>query len=121
MGMTPLRGTPLMAIGKSELDALEKRARPRWRYAMLPYKPNIDPAVQDELNRYSTGQLSRLYLEDARGLIQLRNFIVSPKELNEEIQRRRWLENLRFWLMFVLVSIAAVASVVAAYEGWRTR
>jgi hypothetical protein len=100
------------------MDAPEKRAR-SWMDSIRPYKPNIDPAVQDELNHYSTDYLSRLYHDDTLGFIQLRNFIVSPRELNEEVQRRLWLESLRFWVTIILLFIAAVASVVAAYEGWR--
>jgi len=88
---------------------------------MVPYRANIDPAVRDELKHYSTDHLSRLYHDEVMGYVQLRNFIISPKELNEEIQRRLWLERLRFWLTSVLLFIAALASVVAAYEGWRPR
>jgi hypothetical protein len=100
------------------MDASEKRAR-SWMESIRPYKPNIDPAVQDELNRYSTDHLSRLYHDDALGFIQLKNFIVSPRELNEEVQRRLWLESLRFRVTITLLFIAALASVIAAYEGWR--
>lgn len=103
-----------MAIGESE-----KRAR-SWIESRLPYKPNIDPAVQEELGHYSTDHLNRLYHEDTLGYIQLRNFIISPKELNEEVQRRLWLESVRFRVTMVLLSVAAVASVIAAFEGWRT-
>ena len=100
------------------MDPPEKRAR-SWMESIRPCKPNIDPAVQDELNRYSTDHLSRLYHEDALGFIPLKNFIVSPKELNEEVQRRPWLESLRFRVTIALLFIAALASVIAAYEGWR--
>jgi hypothetical protein len=41
--------------------------------------------------------------------------------LDEEVQRRHWLEGLRFRVTIVLLSIAAVASVIAAIEGFRTR
>jgi hypothetical protein len=109
-----------MAIGESQTKAPEMRAR-SWIDSWLPYKPNIDPAVQEELNHYSTDHLSRLYHEDVLGYIQLRNFIISPKELNEEVQRRLWLESVRFRVTIVLLSVAAVASVIAAFEGWRTR
>jgi hypothetical protein len=87
---------------------------------MFPYKANIDLAVRDELKHYSTDHLSRLYHDEAMGFIRLRNFIISPRELNEEIQRRLWFERLRFWLTFVLLFIAAFASIVAAIGGWRT-
>jgi hypothetical protein len=103
----------------SQLDALRKRARSRW-YSMILHKSNIDPALRDELKNYTSDQLSRLYHDQDRGFIRLRNFIVSPEEVRDEIERR-WLDSLRFRATLVLLSIAAVASVVAAYEGWRTR
>jgi len=102
------------------MAASEKRPR-SWLDSVALYKPNIDPAVQEELNRYSSDHLSRLYHEDALGYIQLRNFIISPKELLDEVERRRWLESLRFRVTIALLFVAAIASVVAAIEGWRTR
>jgi hypothetical protein len=104
----------------SQLDALRKRARSSW-YSMILHKSNIDPALRDELKNYASDHLSRLYHDQDLGFIRLRNFIVSPKEVNDEIERRLWLDSLRFRVTLVLLSIAAVASVVAAYEGWRTR
>ena len=88
---------------------------------MILHKSNIDPALRDELKNYTSDHLSRLYHDQDLGFIRLRNFIVSPKELNEEVQRRLWLESLRFRVTIILLFIAAVASIVAAYEGWRTR
>ena len=102
------------------MAASEKRPR-SWLDSVALYKPNIDPAVQEELNRYSSDHLSRLYHEDALGYIQLRNFIISPKELLDEVERRRSLESLRFRVTIALLFVAAIASVVAAIEGWRTR
>ena len=104
----------------SQLGALQKRARPRW-YSALLHGSNIDPALRAELKHYTTDHLSRLYHDRDLVLIRLGNFIVSPRELNDEIERRRWVESLRFRATIVLLSIAAVASVIAAYEGWRTR
>ena len=109
-----------MTVGESQTKAPERSGR-SWIDSWLPYKPNIDPAVQDELNHYSTDHLSRLYHEQTMGYIQLRNFIISPRELDEEVQRRHWLESLRFRVTIVLISIAAVASVVAAVEGFHAR
>jgi hypothetical protein len=77
-----------MTVGESQTKAPERSGR-SWIDSWLPYKPNIDPAVQDELNHYSTDHLSRLYHEQTMGYIQLRNLIISPKELDEEVQRRR--------------------------------
>ena len=102
------------------MAASEKRPH-SWLDSVAFYKPNIDPAVQEELNRYSSDHLSRLYHEDALGYIQLRNFIISPKELLDEVERRRSLESLRFRVTIALLLVAAIASVIAAIEGWRTR
>jgi len=43
-----------------------------------PYKTNSAITAPDHL--------SRLYHEDALEYIQLRNFIIRPKELNEDVQ-----------------------------------
>ena len=88
---------------------------------MILHKSNFDPALRDGLKTYTSDHLSRLYHDQDLGFIRLRNFIVSPKEVNDEIERRLWLDSLRFRVTLVLLSIAAVASVVAAYERWRTR
>jgi hypothetical protein len=98
----------------------ETKAR-SWFDSWRPHRPNIDPAVQEELNHYTTDHLSRLYHEETRGYIRLRNFILSYKELDAELQRRRWLESIRFRIIIALLSIAAVASVIAAVEGFRAR
>ena len=104
----------------SRLEALQKRAPPRW-YAAFLHGSNVDPALRDELKRYTSDHLSRLCHDQQEGFVRLRGFIVSPQELEDEIERRRWVESLRFRVVIVLLSVAAVASVVAAYEGWRVR
>jgi hypothetical protein len=101
------------------MDAQGQRAHSR-TLDMLTCKSKLATAIRDDLTHYSTEHLGRLYHEETASLIRLRNCNISRDELKVEIHRRRRRETCGFWLTILLLFIAAVASVIAAYEGWRT-
>lgn len=68
-----------------------------------------------ELALYTTDDLRHLYQDSKDDLIRLHDGIVSRAQLVAEI---RW-RDLRAQAELVLLVIAAVASVIAAVEGWK--
>jgi hypothetical protein len=68
-----------------------------------------------ELALYTTDDLRHLYQQSGDDLIRLRDGIVNRAQLVAEI---RW-RDLRAQAESLLLVIAAVASVIAAVEGWK--
>lgn len=72
-----------------------------------------------ELELYTTDDLRRLYQTTNDDLIRLRDGIVSRVRLVAVIRWRIFWARFGYCLLLFVSVIAAVASVVAAAEGWR--
>jgi len=72
-----------------------------------------------ELTLYTTDDLRRLYQTNGDDLIRLRDGIVSRTELVAVIRWRVLWTQISYVVLLVLTIIAAIASVVAAVEGWK--
>jgi hypothetical protein len=72
------------------------------------------------LQLYSTDDLRRLYLAETGSLIRSHGGIFSRAELAAIIRRRVWREQFGYAVLLVLSVIAALAAVIAAYEGRAT-
>ena len=72
-----------------------------------------------ELELYTTDDLRRLYQSTNDDLIRLRDGIVSRLELVDIIRWRVLWQRIGYIVLLLLSVIAAIASVIAAVEGWK--
>lgn len=72
-----------------------------------------------ELGLYTTDDLRHLYQRANEYLIRLRDGIVSRAQLVAEIRWRTFWGRFGYALLLSVSVIAAVASVIAAAEGWK--
>ena len=72
-----------------------------------------------ELTLYTTDDLRSLYQTNGDDLIRLRDGIVSRAELVAVIRWRVLWARIGYVALLILSIIAAIASVVAAVEGWK--
>ena len=73
-----------------------------------------------ELALYTTDDLRRLYQATNADPIRLRDGIVSRVQMVAEIRWRIFWARFGYALLLLVSVIAAVASVVAAVEGWKS-
>jgi hypothetical protein len=72
-----------------------------------------------ELTLYTTDDLRRLYQTNGDDLIRLRDGIVNRAELVAVIRWRVLWARIGYVVLLMLSIIAAIASVIAAIEGWK--
>lgn len=72
-----------------------------------------------ELRLYALDDLRRLYQNEQTDIIRLRDGIVSRIQLYALIRWRLWWVAAGWWFVTFLTLVAAVAAVIAAFEGWR--
>lgn len=74
-----------------------------------------------DLELYSTDHLRDLYINSPNQQVQLRDEIVTRAEIVAEIHWRVWWGMFKNRVLLFLSLVAAIASVLAAVEGWRWR
>lgn len=78
----------------------------------------LDPSTRADLRNYTTSQLSEIYHTQDRGLIRLRNGIVTHEVLRNEIRKRKFWAGCSFWATLIVTLVGATAAIIAAIEGW---
>jgi hypothetical protein len=92
-----------------------------WRDVMRVYWNVRREQVRNarELELYTTDDLRRLYQATGEDPIRLRDGIVSRVELVATIRWRVLWERISYFVLLLLTVVAAIASVIAAAEGWK--